>query len=317
MDHTKPRGLHEVALETYGQSLSSRFEMRLIDQARSGHFGSLKSRNFQMRNAFEKLAMLISHRSIPLFVFGERGTGKQRLVNEFFSLQSFLNRLDGKPAGRLKVLRGDYVHAGFRDDWSKLFGSGDFIYIDSVELMPLDAQHELHQALISETMPYRVILSSTVALSLRVAQGQFLRELFAEISEVAIYLPSLIDRGEDLTALVGEFIESMSSSKTLPSVQIMDLLARADLPKNIDDLETLVRCLLSKKYDPAAWTLEDFPPAFRVLFPNAKDLVNKHQEKSMLHRALLESGGNHAQAARILGMNRMEFLQKLFSLGIR
>ncbi len=320
-----PKNLNDVALETYGQTLSSRFQMRLVEQARSGHFGNLKSRNFQLRNSFEKLAMLLPLRSIPLFLFGERGSGKHRLVSEFFSLQSFLDRLDGKSSGRLKVLRGDYLQPGFAEDWSKAFGAGDFLYIEDVESISAGCQRELMGLLASESLTYRLILGTTVALSLKVAQGAFLKELFAEISEVSVYLPSLIDRGEDLTQLTAEFIESLGSTKTLPPAHIMDMLSRADLPRNMDDLETLIRCLISKKYDPSQWTLEDFPPAFRAVFPQhlfasdggAQSLISKRKETAAIHRALLESGGSHAQAARLMGMDRVEFLQKMLSLGIR
>jgi DNA-binding NtrC family response regulator len=278
-----------------------------------------------MRNSFEKLAMLLPHRNIPVFIFGEQGTGKRKLVTEFHSLQSFLDRLDGKPTGRLKVLRADYLQPGFRDDWSKIFGAGDFVYIEHTERASLAVQQELLNLIVSETSQYRLIFSSTVALSLRVANGTFLKELFAEISDVAVYLPSLIDRGEDLHQLIAEFIEAYASTKTLPSSRIMDMLSRADLPRNMDDLETLVRCMLSKQYDPAQWTLEDFPPALRAVFPQhlfesdegSQTLAQKHREKSGIQRALMESGGSHAQAAKHLGMGKMELIQKMMALGIR
>lgn len=319
------RNLNDVALETYGQSLASRFQMRLIEQARGGHFGSLRSRNIQLRTSFEKLAMLLLHRNIPLFLFGERGAGKRRLVGEFFSLQAFLDRLDGRPAGRLKVIRADYLAPGFRNEWAKEFGVGDFVYIESIETMSLAVQRELLALLASETIEYRIILSTTVALSLRVAGGTFLQEFFAEISEVSVYLPSLIDRGEDLMQLTSEFIEAIGSTKALPPAHIMDMLGRADLPKNLDDLETLIRCMLSTKYDPRAWTLEDFPPAFRAVFPphlfdrdgGLATLATKHRETAAIQRALLESGGSYAQAARRMNMDRVEFLQKMLSLGLR
>jgi DNA-binding NtrC family response regulator len=318
------RSLNDVALETYGQSLSSRFQMRLIEQARRGHFGVLRSRNPQMRHSFEKLAMLVAHRSTPLFIFGERGTGKRRLVHEFYSLQSFLDRLDEKPLGRLKVLRGDYLQPGFRDDFSKVFGSGDYVYIESVETMSLEVQKEMLDLLVSGSFNYRLILGTSVALSLQVVNEKFLKELFTEISKVSVYLPTLIDRSEDLTQLMGEFIEAMSANKLLPPSRILDMLSRADMPQNLDDLETLIRCMLAVKYDPSTWTIEDFPPAFRAVFPQhlffpgqgKQTLIMKRRDITAIQRALVESGGDHAQAARLMSMSRVEFLQKMLSLGL-
>lgn len=319
------RSLNDVALETYGQSLATRFQMRLIEQARGGHFGSLRSRNDELRTSFEKLAMLLPRRHVPLFLFGERGTGKRRLISEFFSLQSFLDRLDGRPAGSLKVMRADYLQPGFRDDWATMFSAGDFVYIESIEAMSLAVQRELLGLLRSGAITYRIVLGTTVALSLKVAGGIFLKELFSQITEVSVYLPSLVDRNEDLMQLTSEFIESMGSTKALPPAAIMDMLGRADLPRNLDDLETLIRCMLSKKYNPREWTLTDFPPAFRAVFPphlfasdgGKASLTTRHRETGAIQRALLESGGSYAQAAQRMNMDRVEFLQKMLSLGLR
>jgi len=169
------------------------------------------------------------------------------------------------------------------------------------------------------------VLGTTVALSLKVNEGTFLKELFAEISDVSVYLPSLIDRSEDLPHLLGEIIEAMTSTKALPPSSILDMLARADLARNLDDLETLVRCLLAKQYDPARWELGDFPPAIRALFPQhlfeadggAATHQAKRQAANSLRRALVECGGNTAEAAKRLGMGKMEFVQRMMALGVR
>ncbi|HVJ65569.1 MAG TPA: hypothetical protein VM901_09965 [Bdellovibrionota bacterium] len=317
--------LGRVVLETYGQKLSSRFQMRLIEQARAGQFANLRSRSAQMRDAFEKLAVLLPHRNLPLFIFGERGTGKRKLVGEFFSLQNFLGRIDSKAPGRLKLLRGDHLERGFSHDWLKIFGAEDLVYIEDIESLSLDVQHEMLKLLASPSLAFRLVLGTTVALSLKVNEGTFLQELFAEISDVSVYLPSLIDRAEDLPHLLGEFLEEMASTKSLPPSQILDMLSRADLARNLDDLETLVRCLLAKKSDAAQWELGDFPPAIRALFPQhlfeADGGAAAHQAKRLavntMRRALVECGGNTAEAAKRLGMGKMEFVQRMMALGVR
>lgn len=320
-----PVRLNEMVLETYGQGLGSRFYLRLIEQARSGHFGVLKSSHPELRQAFERLARVMSHRNLSVLVYGEVGTGKRRLISEFHSLQMFLDRLDGHGKGSVTVLRADHLSEGFSQNFEKKFGAGDLVLIEKTESLSLGVQRELFDILRTGAHSYRMVFSTSVALSLRVAQGNFLRELFSIISEVSVYMPTLIDRGDDLAQLIAEYCDAMGSVKRLPSMTILNLLARLDLPKNLDDLETLIRCLLVKKQDPSTWTLEDFPPTFRLLLPQhlfsedggVRSLAIKKKQIAKIRRALLEYGGDQTQAAMALGLEKSQLLLKMMTLGIR
>lgn len=318
--------LQDLAQETYGHSLAFRLQRRVIERARSGFFGSLRSRNAEVRRGFETLVMLLDRREQSVFLFGEVGTGKRRLIEEFHQLQKTCDRLAGIVPGRLKVLRGDHLQCGSADDFVQLFGAGDTLYIESAETLSREGQRELSGLLARGEFKFRLVVGTAVALSLKVAQGLFDRDLFTRLSGgSSVYLPSLADRSEDLTLIVSDILESLGAAGRLPSATIWDLLARLDLPRNLEDLSTLLRCLYAQNNDPTQWSLQDFPAPFRALVPayvfaddGGRDaLRQKQQQRMLIQRTLLEFSGDVVQAARKLGFEKTQLLQKMVALGIR
>jgi len=333
MDGKKETNLETLAYRTYGQSIAQRFYFKTIASARSGVLGSIKTKHSQIRASFEKIVTFLPNKLVPVFLFGEAGTGKSRIVRELFSLQSFYQRLNNREVAKLRVTKGEYLAPGFSINWEKTYSSGDLVYIDSVEGMSMEAQAELLELirtrgnLIDNEMDaYRIAIGSSVALSLQVVKGSFLRALLKEISELSVYLPSLSERSEDLPEIIMDIVEEMTGKRALPRAEVMDLFDKIDWPQNIDDLKKLLASLVSYSSNPSEWGLEAFPASFKALLPahllgtndplRAK-MNSAHRERIQFRSTLIQFGGSYEEAARFMGISKTSFIQKLMSLGVR
>lgn len=321
-DLAKSKELNVLSFEAYGESLTSRFMSRLLNNSRAGRFGNLSSRNHQMLRNFEVLSSILDQFEIPVLVFGEKGTGKQKIVEEFYGLQSFCLRLSDHYNHRIFNFRGLHLDPEHIKTFNSIYGLGDVIVVEGTERLSVDSQQAFLKIINSGDLKCRLVFLTSVALSMRVASGTFSREFFSEISQAAVYLPSLVERAEDIPSLVLEFFSELKGPRFLPAASLMDILSRADMPRNLDDLKILLQSLLYKNPDPRTWTIHDFPQAFRLLLPQSlfesdESLQKKRMQKNIIQRALIESGGSVDNTAKALGVEKAKLLQSMLMLGIR
>ncbi len=94
-------------------ALVERFQKRMVDLAKEGVFGGLRTRHRGLQTSYAHLLSLLDSPEVPLLFYGEEGSGKRRHVDELLQLHNFCRKLDNLPAGKLKVIRGDFANEGF------------------------------------------------------------------------------------------------------------------------------------------------------------------------------------------------------------
>ena len=196
----------------------------------------------------------------------------------------------------------------------------------------------------------RVIAATNQDLETAVTQKGFREDLYYRLNVVAITLPPLRERAEDIPLLVDHFLrmfaqEQGEEPKTV-SPEALELMIAYSWPGNVRELENAVKraCVL------AATSLilpEHLPAAFaqaketgaaggssldRTLYQGiAAELQRLKQERdgqiyphflAALERPLLlqvleRTGGNQLRAAELLGINRNTLRKKLRELGIK
>ena len=97
----------------------------------------------------------------------------------------------------------------------------------------------------------------------------------------------------------------------------MDALVDHDWPGDVAELELIIELAVAQVTSKAI-ALRDLPP---LAWPGADEeepLKGTYieVERRLLERALLRSGGNKSEAARILGLKRTTFLDKLRRHGL-
>jgi two-component system response regulator AtoC len=130
------------------------------------------------------------------------------------------------------------------------------IFLDEVGEMTLGTQKKLLRVLqereferVGGTAPVkvdvRVIAATNRSLREEVAAGRFREDLFYRLNVIAIHMPPLSERTEDIPALVNHFLDKHRYSATSTPARItegaMEKLLRHDWPGNVRELENIVQ----------------------------------------------------------------------------
>ena len=197
--------------------------------------------------------------------------------------------------------------------------------------LPLDAQSVLEQRVCRENFPVRVLATARPpSLEGRREEG-FHHGLRQWLTTLVIELVPLHQRLEDLPALAQLYLEELNaqgeSQRSGFSDEVLDRLASYSWPNNVDELFAVVKQAHGASEDPLI-QLHDLPPqlhwAAQVAArpPREKTTIDLDQflaeiEEELIHRAVADSQGNKAQAARSLGISRARLHRRLQQLGVR
>src|SRR4030095_6648353 len=156
-----------------------------------------------------------------------------------------------------------------------------------------------------------------------VEQGLFRLDLYYRINVITIALPPLRDRREDIPALVEHFIQRYAHragfSRKQFSDHALDLLCAYSWPGNVRELEnTVYRCLVLSE-DVRIESL-DLPERIRQLEGLFEGRTRAQRPKTgeqiLIERALRDSLGDKAKAARYIGWSRPKLYRKIREYGI-
>lgn len=184
------------------------------------------------------------------------------------------------------------------------------------------------------TVDVRVIAATNKDLDRSLEDGSFRQDLYFRLNVVAIELPPLRERPEDLPLLIRHFLKLKSKEVGVPEKAFnqaaLDLILQYRWPGNVRELENVVEraLVLSQGTDlgpgdlpgPLSGTPTTGPrpsPAVQ-LDPNRTltDAVDE-LEHVMITRALDDALQNQTRAAEILGTTRRILKYKMDKLGIQ
>ncbi len=182
----------------------------------------------------------------------------------------------------------------------------------------------------------RVIAATNVDLKKAVADGRFREDLYYRLNIIAIQLPSLRERPEDVPILAHHFLRKyaprMNKRIERISTDAMEALTKHPYSGNVRELENAIeRAVVLAQGDEVE--LQDLPRGFGVERPapaeaeatslahlpyvDAKRLAVRAFERRYLATLLKRSKNNIADAARSAGMDRSNFrrLLKQYEVG--
>jgi two-component system response regulator HydG len=209
--------------------------------------------------------------------------------------------------------------------WLRLAQTGTLVLAD-VPALPLTTQHALAEALAQRlaraeggAAPYavdvRIVATSRVPLEPLVAAGAFDPEL-ARWLGTSVVVPPLRERRDDLPSLVLLAIDRACRVLGREAVGIeqpaIDALLAHDWPGNLRELQHVIDRAVARAEGPKV-RRSDLP----ALSGNAIEAVDPFDgtyadvEKRMLEHALARAAGNKSEAARLLGLKRSTFADKL------
>jgi two-component system response regulator AtoC len=169
----------------------------------------------------------------------------------------------------------------------------------------------------------RLVSATNKNLEDKVKQGSFRDDLYYRINVVAIFLPPLRERKEDIPLLVKHFIRKYTGGrdKKLPpfkgvSKKVMDIFMGYGWPGNVRELENVVERSVALEENDLI-TVKSLPPDFGEIERRDQSCgedfktVREQFEKDFINKALIRSKGNVVAAARQINLSRRQLYEKI------
>ena len=307
----------------------------------------LVGRSAAMQAVFRRVERLAATEATVLLT-GESGTGKELAARA-------LHRLSRRARGPFVALncaaipetlaeaeffgaeRGAYTGAD-RTRAGKLEAAhGGTLFLDEIGELPLPLQPKLLRALQEGqftrvggtqelTSDARVIAATNRDLGAEVAVGRFREDLYYRLNVVAVEMPPLRARREDLPLLVEHLRERFARRHGARSEPFPPAVRRAlvehSWPGNVRELANVVERLVLLAED-GRTRPEDLPQELtgrgrsghRFALPPG-GLSFEALERDLLAQALEMAAGNRARAARLLDLPYKAFLYRLEKHGL-
>ena len=265
----KPFKLDELKLSiqralSYNEAVSENVYLRK-QLKKKYQFNQIIGASAPMQEVFRMVERVANTESTVL-ILGESGTGKELIARalHFNSRRQFApfvpincsalpeNLLESELFGHRK---GSFT--GAINDKKGLFqeADGGTIFLDEIGTMPAMLQSRLLRVLqekevrrVGDNTPFyvnvRVIAATNETLEKRIQEGTFREDLFYRLNVVAIHLPALRERVDDIPLLVVHFLRSRINPKNGKPFQIsrrtMDILCQHTWPGNVRELENAI-----------------------------------------------------------------------------
>jgi DNA-binding NtrC family response regulator len=366
---TKPfRSNDEVAVTVAKAAEHGRLAHRAAMLARRleqmEQFGELIGNSPPMQEVYRR-AMGVAPTSSTVLILGESGTGKELTAR---AIHQHSPRSDGPfvpvncsaiPVELLESELFGHVRGAFTGATSTregLFAAahGGTLFLDEVGDLPPMAQVKLLRVLQegetkrvgsdrTRTVDVRVIAATNVDLRERMLNGKFREDLFYRLNVVAITLPPLRERREDVPLLAAHFLRKYAERVGRPgrevSAEAIRLLQQQEWPGNVRELENAIEyAVVFCRGDVV--TAADLPfeqlnlkPASsarasesELVLPSALADLPYREAKQMAvsafdhayFQALLErTGGNITRAAAEAGLDRSNFRRAAKRAGVK
>ncbi|MCL4457510.1 MAG: sigma-54 dependent transcriptional regulator [Nitrospirae bacterium] len=169
----------------------------------------------------------------------------------------------------------------------------------------------------------RIIAATNRNLESEIKKGGFREDLFYRLNVVAVRIPPLRERREDIPILASHFLKKFNAvnNKTITSAdsEVMRVFMEYDWPGNVRELENVIeRAVVLCPAD--IITTKYLPRSIREMHAaqnHPGDAVNLAEtEKRLLLRALEETSWNQTKAAEILGISRKQIRTKMKNHGL-
>ncbi len=317
---------------------------------RLGGFRGMIGASPPMQALFGKIARLDGS-LLPLLLLGETGSGKElvaRAIHEGSRAAEgpFVAMNCGGLARELleSTLFGHRKGAftGATEARRGAFGAADggTLLLDEVGELPLEMQPSLLRALesgevtaLGEDTPrkvtVRVIAATNRDLQEEIRAGRFREDLYYRLAAVAVRVPPLRERAEDIPLLAEAFARQEGSSG-LPA-DVRAALAQQTFRGNVRELRNAVRAYvalgeldLPESTRPSSAPLSSsidqaLAGAVRLDAPflEQREAIAERFSAAYVDRVLQETGGNQTAAAKLAGLDRTYFGRLLAKLGRR
>jgi two-component system, NtrC family, response regulator len=285
-----------------------------------------------------------------VLITGESGTGKELIAD---AIHRNSNRRDapfvkvnlgGIPTSLFESEMFGHVKGAFTDARSDRKGrfeiaDGGTIFLDEIGDLDASSQVKLLRVLqdrtyealgssTTRTVDLRVISATNRNLTELVSAGQFREDLLYRLNLIAVHLPPLRERADDIRLIADDLLENLAKVYRRERLSIDEAAARwlqcQRWPGNIRQLRHLIeRAMLVSGKD--TLQVEDFEltqdmdarDEDRDVLPRVGSMTIDDLEKAMIVKAMKHYGGNISKVADALGLSRAALYRRFEKYGIK
>jgi two-component system nitrogen regulation response regulator GlnG len=335
------------------------------------------SRSASMRR-LDSLLQRIAPSRTTVLIEGESGAGKEVAATRLHVLSGRHGPLVAINCGSMSPelldselfghTRGAFTGASQGRDGLILHADGGTLFLDEIGELPLFLQAKLLRVLETASVrpvgtdaevpvDLRVIAATNRPMAQLVEDGHFREDLYYRLNVLALRVPPLRERVEDIPDLVRHFFQ-LVEKEGLPRKQVdseaMDVMRRYRWPGNVRELENLVRRLaalypqetitapiveaeLQPASAPASFSGSTAPERSETLSasverhlgqyfvgfgdnippPGLYHRILREVEPPLIAAALAATRGNQIRAAELLGLNRNTLRKKIRELDMQ
>jgi DNA-binding NtrC family response regulator len=334
----------EVALQAAGEKL----EVFSGLEASRGNIAGLVGRSKALRKVIEEIERLHQFPKTSVLITGESGTGKELVARaiHFGSARAKAPFVPVNcvaiPAELAESILFGHVKGAFTGALADRKGcfelaDGGTLFLDEIGDMPTALQVKLLRVLEDGSVTpvgsgeprrvdVRVIAATNADLDARIAAGIFRQDVFFRLARYTVTTPPLRERIEDVPLLAAHYLKIFATEMgRLPPVlgrEAAAVLQAYSFPGNVRELKNLIeRALIDSGGEnilPEHLHLQRSASAPPLSATNARKhtaaglpLNLAEAEEVLIQRALDETNGNIAEAARLLGIHRTRIYRKL------
>jgi transcriptional regulator with PAS, ATPase and Fis domain len=319
-----------VGLLTSFRDITELMELKAQAQPKKG-FGNIVGRDSKMLKLFQQIEDVADY-DFPVHIYGETGTGKELVANAVHakspcSQGAFVPINCGAlPEGLIESELFGHEKGAFSGAIKEKKGrfelaDGGTIFLDEVAELGKPLQVKLLRFLQESTFErvggektirvnVRVISATNKNLKKEVQKNNFREDLYYRLNVIPIHIPPLREHKTDIPLLTEYFLNQVNLGDKKPAKKFSDsAMARMldySWPGNVRELQNTVQFSIVRTSG-SVITEDDLPLELRQLdcFPVKRGSgTTRKLDITSVHKALIDSGGNKARAARQLDVGR-------------
>ncbi len=283
-----------------------------------------------------------------VLITGERGTGKELLAKGIHFNSSRANgpfvavNCAAIPETLIESELFGYVKGAFtgagRDKEGKFeLADGGTILLDEIGDLRIDLQAKILRVLQERAVDrlggakpvpvdVRVIASTNSDIEKAIKESKFREDLYDRLNVVALRMPPLRDRKEDISLLVNYFLKKFNKESAVSvGEEAWQALLSYGWPGNVRELESIIeRASVLRRGNTV--TLADLPQKIKggkgvveniVLNLPDEGIALEDLEKNLIIKALEKNKGNQTRAAEYLGITRPTLIYRMEKYGLK
>ncbi len=299
----------------------------------------------RMQEVFEAVYR-VSPSKASVLLYGESGTGKELIAKAIHYMSPRNKRPFVKfncasiPEGLLESELFGHEKGAFTGAISLRSGKFELanrgtIFLDEIGDLPIALQPKILRVLQEREfervgsektikVDVRIITATSRNLERLVSQGKFREDLYYRLNVIPILLPSLRDRGEDISILIEYFLKRFNKENKRSVVldkSALQILLNYEWPGHVRELEnTIERLVVMSRSDRIS--ASDLPVSLSVRRLKSPDKMIslttdiEEIEKTNILNALEKTGWVQAKAARLLGITPRQIGYKIKKHGL-